>query len=182
MILAFDRSRKVFSVAPGAAPVGCFRIIAYSDRYGRRNSCSIMASIDPLRCSTASTPSLIGICIPKRRAKAATAVAVSTPSTTERRPRSAASTACPRPSAWPSAKFLDWVALQVSTRSPSPDSPRKVSARAALRRTKPNHLGQAARDQRSSGVVAQAAPGDDPAGDRQHVLYGTADFGADRVL
>ena len=46
-----------------------------------------MASIDSLRCSTASTPSLIGICIARRRANPVTAAAVATPSTTERQPR-----------------------------------------------------------------------------------------------
>ena len=38
----------------------------------------------------------------------------------------------PAPSARPSAKLRDWAELQVSDRSPSPESPASVSARAPI--------------------------------------------------
>ncbi len=57
----------------------------------------------------------------------------------------------------------------------------KVSARGALGEPEPDHFGEAAGDQRGAGIIAETAPDDDAAGDRQHVLDRAADLRADRV-
>src|SRR5436853_4547446 len=105
----------------------------YSLRQGRLSSPSIIASMGTPRCSIPATAAAIGISISSRSASRATASAVATPSITERcRAASASVRFAPRPSATPSAWFRDCPAVQVSTKSPSPDRPRKVSASAPL--------------------------------------------------
>src|SRR5258705_11811019 len=52
----------------------------------------------------------------------------------------------------------------------------------ALGYPEPDHLRQAAGNQRCSSVVAETAPDDDAARNREDVLDRAANFGADRVL
>ena len=52
----------------------------------------------------------------------------------------------------------------------------------AHRLAEPRHLGEAARDQRCGGVVAEAAALDDAGGDRQHVLDRAAQRHAQHVV
>ena len=85
------------------------------------------------RCSsTASTAATIGISTPRAAARAAIDAALAIPSTTERRPASAASRLFPCPRLTPSAWLRDCAPPQVNTRSPRPERPAKVSARAPL--------------------------------------------------
>src|SRR5438067_8233096 len=83
----------------------------HSLRYGRLNRASIIVSIGVPRCNTPSTAAVIGISTSRRAASRATAAAVATPSTTERRPASAAARLAPRPSAAPSVQLRDCPAV-----------------------------------------------------------------------
>ena len=76
--------------------------------------------------STSATAAAIGSSTPVRAPSWQAARAVATPSTVP------PGRAAPAPSARPSAKFRDCAELQVSDRSPSPDSPASVSARAPI--------------------------------------------------
>ncbi len=68
----------------------------------------------------------------------------------------AASGVRPRASARPQRRLRDWSSVQVSTRSPSPASPMKVSLARTERDAEPRHLAQAARDQCDARVGAEA--------------------------
>ena len=57
-----------------------------------------------------------------------------------------------------------------------------VSAPRAERRAEPHHLGEAAGDQRRAGALAEAAAGDDAAGDGEHVLDRAAELDADQIV
>ena len=79
-------------------------------------------------------------------------------------------------------KLRELVELQVSTRSPRPDSPASVSCRAPVGQAEARHFGEAARDHRGAGVLAEALALDHAAGDRQHILDRAADFGPGDIV
>ena len=82
---------------------------------------------------------------------------------------------------WPKAKLRDCGDEQVSTRSPSPESPIKVDRARAESFAETAQLGEAARDQGGDRACAEAVTGRDAAGDGEHVLRRAADLDAAHV-
>ncbi len=86
---------------------------------------------------------------------------------------------------WPSRTPNEWLRdsgdMHVAMRSPTPASPAKVTASPTEGRAEPHRLGQAAGDDRRLGVVAHAQALGHADGERDDVLHGAADLGADDV-
>ena len=87
----------------------------------------------------------------------------------------------PRPSASPTWRLRLRGLVQVTTMSPIPASPRKLSGFPPRASPKPGQLGQAPGDERGPGVVADAEPLGDAGGQRHHVLHHAGDLAADDV-
>ena len=119
----------------------------------------------------ASTAAEIGISRPCAAARRATAPAREHALDQRRRVGGAGPAGRrPRPIAWPKAMLREVRLLALRTRSPRPESPIRVSRRPPSASPEPRQLGEAAGDDRSARVLAQAAAGDDAGGDREHVL------------
>jgi hypothetical protein len=72
--------------------------------------------------------------------------------------------------------------VAVSTRSPRPDRPMKVSAPRAQGQAQAGHFGQAAGDERGTGIQAQLQAVAQAGGNGQHVLDGAAHFHAHQIV
>ena len=85
-------------------------------------------------------------------------------------PPGTARASAPRPARRRAARFRLRLPVVVSTRSPMPASPAKVSGSAPMRDAQPRDLGEPAGDQRGARVVAQPEPLEDAGRDGDHVL------------
>ena len=117
----------------------------------------------------------------RARARSTRAGAVSTPSASGCAGREFGQR-WPSPSARPKLKLREDGLVAVSTRSPRPDSPISVSARAPSACAEPRQLGEAAREQRGARAFAQPQAVDDAAGDGIDVLRRAAERDADQIV
>ena len=132
--------------------------------------------------STAQTPSVMGISTPSRCASSRSTGAVVSPSTTIPIERAASSGVAPCATSSPQRLFRPERAQQVTTRSPIPARPAKVSGPGAGHLGQPPHLGEAAGDERRLRVVAEPEPVGPSRRERDHVLRRRAELDAEDVV
>ena len=103
------------------------------------------------------------------------------PSATWCMPATISASSRPRPSSIPTWRLRERSPVQVSTRSPMPARPRKVSGSAPIATAEARDLAQPARHDGGARVLAEAQAVADADRDRDHVLQRAAELRPDHV-
>ena len=144
-------------------------------RGSRARSASTASEGRTSSASTRTTASTIGISTPRRFASLPVWAALRTPSTACPIRTCASAGPWPAASRNPQRRFLDWSPVQVSTRSPRPESPARVSGRPPRARPRRDNSARPRVIRGSPCVGAEAETVCNARGNREHVLDCAAD-------